>query len=133
MRSRAGVVESYLRGQRDQTAALAQREPGSALARLSADQLAHVRQLAEAGDVRVTENYVGVRNHGGDRARLLRDVQAVEGHLRAAGLQADLVTDRLLAEALAASWNPYVGEIGLPSGTAQWRLRVYGHTADVQN
>jgi hypothetical protein len=133
MRSRAGVVESYLRGQRDQTAALAQREPGSALARLSADQLAHVRRMAEAGDFRVTENYVGVRNHGGDRAQLLRDVQAVEGHLRAAGLQAELVTDRLLAEALAAAWNPYIAEMWFPTGTSAWRLRTHGHTAHLEH
>jgi hypothetical protein len=132
MRSRAGVVERYLREQRDQTAALAQREPGSALARLSADQLAHVRQMAEAGDFRVTENYVGVRNHGGDRHQLMRDVQAVEGHLRAAGLYAELVTDRLLAEALASSWNPYVGELCWPTGTSVSRLRTYGHTAAVE-
>ena len=44
VRSRAGVLQTYLRRRRDQTTALATRAPGSALARLAADQLANVRR-----------------------------------------------------------------------------------------
>ena len=41
VRSRPGGLQGHIERQRAQTAALAEREPGSALARLSADQLAH--------------------------------------------------------------------------------------------
>ena len=132
VRSRAGVLETYLKQKRDHAAALAEREPGSALAKLAADQLAHLRHMATAGDLRRTDNFVAVRDRKGDVAALLQTVRAVEGHLRAAGLRAELLRERRLAEAIADSWVPYIGEMWIPYETEAWRFRVLGHTATVE-
>lgn len=131
VRSRAGVVATYLREQRDQAAALAQREPGSALARLAADQLAHLRTMGDRGDLHRTDNFVAVRHPRGDVTALLQAAQAVQGHLRAAGLRAELLRDRQLAEAIAASWLPDVPELWSPQESGGWRLNVRGRAAHV--
>lgn len=80
--------------------------PAAALARLAADQLAHYRRQAVAGATRQTSSYVAFRHRKGDVGRLLRDAATAATHLRAAGLTAELVTDRALAAALADSWRP---------------------------
>ncbi len=130
MRSRPGVLASYLRERRDQAAALATRAPGSALALLAADQLANLRALGASGDVRETRPYVALRSPSGNRAALLANIDATQRHLAAAGLRATLVRDRRLAEAIAWSWRPEVPETwDYDVGTV--RLTLRGHTATV--
>jgi hypothetical protein len=109
VRGRAGGLEGHLGRQRAQAAALAEREPGSALARLAADQLAHARRLQETGRVRRTDQFVALHSPRGDVARLLAAARACREHLATAGVRAELVTDRELGEALAAGWHPERG------------------------
>jgi hypothetical protein len=132
VRSRAGVLQTNLRRRRDQTTSLATRAPGSGLAKLAADQLANVRRLATAGDVRRTDNFVAVRHPPGGVRALLLAARAAQSHLRAAGLRAELVRDRRLAEALADSWAPSVGEGWHPYESEAWRLSVFGRSARVE-
>jgi hypothetical protein len=106
VRSRPGGLERHVGRQGHQAAALARREPGGALARLAADQVAHARRLMHTGAVRKTDTYVALRSPKGDVARLLEVARAVAAHLRAAGVETDLVTDRALAAAIADSWLP---------------------------
>jgi hypothetical protein len=85
--------------------------PGStALARLRHAQLAHARSQELTGAVRETTNYVVFRHPKGDVRALLTDAAAAIGQLRAAGLRAELVTEKRLAEALAVSWHPAAQE-----------------------
>jgi hypothetical protein len=97
-------------------AAVGARTPGAArapLARLAADQLAHARRLAAEGTTRQTASYVVLRERRGNVRALLQHAAAAAGHLRAAGLAAELVTDRQLAHALAASWRPSTEHVWL--------------------
>jgi hypothetical protein len=109
-RSRPGGLATHIARQRAQTAALAEREPGGALARLSADQLAHARTLEQTGQTRQTDQYVALHSPKGDVPRLLAAAGACQRHLAAAGAGAELVTDRALLDHLAASWTPSVTE-----------------------
>jgi hypothetical protein len=120
VRSRPGGLEGHIAQQRAQTAALAEREPGSALARLAADQLAHARRLQETGQVRQTDAYVALRSPKGDAARLLAAADACRRHLAAVGVRAELVTDRALGDALATGWRPETGQV--PNWYEDWRL-----------
>lgn len=106
VRSRAGGLEGHIAGKQAQATALAQRQPGSGLAKLAADQLAHAQRLQARGDVRQTDNYVAVRHAGGDVAALLRLRDAATVLLREAGLRVEVLKDRALAQAIAESWNP---------------------------
>ena len=110
MRSRAGGLGRLLRAKRDQAAALAEREAGSGLARLAADQLAHARQLHEQGDTRKSDAYVAVRNTKGDVRALLQTAEAAAARFREAGLRVEPLRDRALAQAIAESWQPQVTE-----------------------
>ena len=105
VRSRAGGLEGHIAGQRVQAAALATAAPGSALARLAADQLAHARQLQATGQVRRTDSFVVLHSPKGNVDRLLAAAGACTRHLAAAGVQAELVTDTRLGQALSASWS----------------------------
>ena len=122
-RSKSGGLEEHIATQRAQTAALATASPGSALAKLAADQLAHARQLQATGRVRRTEQYVALHSPKGDTARLLTAAESVRSHLATAQVRAELVTDRRLAAALAADWHPAAGtegawlEIDYPAGS----------------
>jgi hypothetical protein len=109
-RSRPGGLERHIAQQRAQTAALARREPGGALARLSADQLAHARRLQATGEVRRMEGYLALHSPKGDVPRLLAAAGASRRHLEAAGVRVSLVKDRALLDALADSWRPAAGE-----------------------
>jgi hypothetical protein len=110
VRSRPGGLERDVARQGTQAAALARREPGSGLAKLAADQLAHARRLMESGATRRTDPYVAVRNERGDVRALLDEARAVAGLLEGAGVRCELVKDRDLAAALADSWRPGLGE-----------------------
>jgi hypothetical protein len=110
VRSRPGGLERQAAQQRRQTAAVAKKETGSALARLAADQLAHARRLMETGAVRKTDQYIALHSPRGDVARLLQVAGAVRERLAASGVRAELVTDRGLAAALAESWDPAATE-----------------------
>ncbi len=109
VRSRPGGLEGHLDRQRAQTARLAEQEPGGALARLAADQLAHARHLQDTGQVRQTDQYVALHSPKGDVGRLLSAVGACRRHLETASVRAELVTDRALLDALAAGWHPNPG------------------------
>lgn len=106
VRSRAGGLETDIAAKRAQATALAQRQPGSGLARLAADQLTHAQRLQQTGAVRQTDNYVAVRHAGGDVAALLRLRAAAAALLREAGLRVEEVREAALAQAIAANWNP---------------------------
>jgi hypothetical protein len=110
VRSRPGGLERHAAEQRRRAEALAGREPGSALAGLAADQLAHAHRLMDTGAVRQTDEYVALRSPKGDVAKLLDVARAVRQRLADVGVRADLVTDRALALALAESWNPAATE-----------------------
>jgi hypothetical protein len=105
VRSRPGGLDQHIATQRAQTAALAEASPGSALARLAADQLTHARQLQASGQVRQTDSYVVLHSPKGNVDRLLAAAEACRRHLAAAGVRAALVTDKRLGEALAATWS----------------------------
>jgi hypothetical protein len=106
IRSRPGGLEWIIRAKRNQAAALATREPGSGLAMLAADQLAHARKLDADGSTRKTDNYLAVRNARGDVRALLQAASAAQARLHEAGLQVTLLKDRALAQAIAESWQP---------------------------
>ena len=106
VRSRPGGLQGHVERQRAQTAALAEREPGSALARLAADQLAHARTLQETGQVRQTDQYVALRSPSGNAGRLLAAAEACRRHLQTVDVYPQLVTDEALLNALAVSWRP---------------------------
>jgi hypothetical protein len=108
-RSFPGGLGEHINKQRAQTAALARKAPGSALARLAADQLAHARQLEASGQVRQTDCYLAVHSPKGDVTRLLAAAEACRRHLHAAGVRAELVKDGALASALADGWHPERG------------------------
>jgi hypothetical protein len=109
MRSRPGGLAAYLREKDDQAAALARQAPGSGLARLAADQLAHAQQLHEQGGTRRNDAYVAVRDAQGNTHALLESAAAVAARFRDVGLRVELLRDRALAQAIAESWSP-----GLP-------------------
>lgn len=115
IRSSAGVVANYIREMRDQTDVIAWHGPGTALARLAADQLAHLRGLHDSGAVRRTECFVAIRNRQGNRHAMAQTAATVMAHLQSASLRCDLVKDRQLAEAISWSWG-----IGIAEG-AVWR------------
>jgi hypothetical protein len=110
VRSRDGGLEGHIARQRAQTAALARSAPGSALARLAADQLAYARQLQATGQVRDTVSYLALHSPKGDVPRVLDAAEACRRHLAAAGVRAELVTDKRLGAALASDWHPETGE-----------------------
>jgi hypothetical protein len=105
VRSRPGGLRSHLGRQGSQSASLAKTAPGSGFARLAADQLAHARQLQATGEVRQTDSYVVLHSPKGNVGRLLSAAEACRRHLAAAGVRAELVTDKRLGEALASSWS----------------------------
>jgi hypothetical protein len=123
VRSRAGGLEPHLARQRSQASALAAAAPGSALARLAADQLGHARHLQATGQVRDTVSYIALHSPKGNVDRLLSAAEACRGHLAAAQVRAELVTDRRLAAALAGDWHPEAGaetarvELEFPRGS----------------
>jgi hypothetical protein len=108
-RSRPGGLRGHISQQREQTAALALASPGSALARLAADQLAHARTLQTTGQTRQTDQYIALHSPKGDVPRLLSAAEACRRHLAAAGVTATLVTDRALGDALVLGWRPGLG------------------------
>lgn len=109
-RSKDGGLEGHIARQRAQTAAMAKASPGSALARLSADQLSHARHLQASGQVRDTVSYLALHSPKGNVERLLSAAEACRRHLAAAQVRAELVTDTRLASALAADWHPDAAE-----------------------
>jgi hypothetical protein len=109
VRSKPGGLDQHIARQRAQTADLAAAAPGSALARLSADQLGHARRLQASGQVRDTVSYLALHSPKGDTARLLAAAEACRRHLKDARIGAELVTDKRLAAALAADWHPESG------------------------
>jgi hypothetical protein len=108
VRTRPGGLEGHTDRQRAQTAALAKASPGSALARLSADQLAHARQLQASGETRRSECYVALWSPKGDAARVLAAAESCRRHLESVRVMAELVTDGELLDALAFAWHPGV-------------------------
>ncbi|HVG99099.1 MAG TPA: hypothetical protein VNK05_19490 [Chloroflexota bacterium] len=106
VRSRSGGLEAHIARQRVQTAALAKASPGSALAKLAADQLAHARRLQASGRVRHTAQFLALHSPKGNVDRLLAAAGACTRHLKDARIGAELVTDWRLAAALSADWHP---------------------------
>ena len=132
VRSRPGGLTRDIQAKRDQTTALAVRALGSGLAKLAADQLAHLRQLQARGDTRQTDCYVGVRNTRGEVRQLLQTVATATTLLRQAGLRCDLVREQALAQALAESWRPGIGEAWLIARTEAWQLESFPGDARVR-
>lgn len=120
VRSRPGGLQGHIARQRAHGADLAQRAPGSALAKLAADQLGHARRLQESGQVRQTDQYLALHSPKGDVARLLAAVEAVRRHLAAADVRAELVTDAKLGDALAVGWRPETGAYETSSVDWEW-------------
>lgn len=131
LRSRPGGLEGHIAQQRAQTAALAKTEPGGALARLSADQLAHARRLQETGQTRRTDQYVVLHSPKGDSARLLAAARACREQLEGVRVMAELVTDRALLDALASSWHPGSTSPGASQSWAQDWPDASGRTVAV--
>lgn len=123
-RSRPGGLESHIRDKRAQAAALTERQPGSGLARLAADQLAHAERLQREGVTRRTENWIAVRNARGDVAALLRDRNKAVDLLRHAGVRVEVVKEAALARAIAESWQPALREQVFLGGEGQ-DVRAY--------
>jgi hypothetical protein len=129
-RSRDGGLSDHIARQRAQTAALAKAAPGSALAKLAADQLGHARQLEATGQVRETLQYVALHSPKGDVPRLLSAAEACRRHLQDARITAELVTDRRLAAALSQDWHPEAGpepgviECEFPAGSGEVVARL---------
>jgi len=119
-RSKSGGLEEHIATQRAQTAALATASPGSALAKLAADQLAHARQLQASGRVRATAQFLALHSPKGNVDRLLAAAEACRRHLKDARIGAELVTDQRLAAALSADWHPGTPEPAYLPG--QFRL-----------
>jgi hypothetical protein len=106
VRSKPGGLEHHIAGLKRRTSELAEEAPGSALARLAADQLGSARALEATGQVRQTEQFVALHSPKGDVDRLLSAAEACRRHLEASGVRAHLVADRGLARALADDWRP---------------------------
>jgi hypothetical protein len=126
VRARDGGLREYLARQRAQTANLAKTAPGSALAKLSADQLAHARRLEATGQVRQTDQFLALHSPKGSTDRLLGAAEACRRQLEAAGVRAQLVTDKRMAAALADGWHPETGatehaylDIEFPKGSGE--------------
>ena len=103
VRSRPGGLDRSVRQIAQQTHALATREP-AALARLAEDQQAHMERMHL--ETRLTTQYAALHSPKGNVRALLDAAQRVKTHLQTAGMGAELVTDRALAQALADDWRP---------------------------
>jgi hypothetical protein len=110
VRSRNGGLQEHIARQRVQAAATAKAAPGSALARLAADQLGHARRLQAAGEVRQTDQDLALYSPRGNVERLLSAAEACRRHLQGARIRAELVTDARLAAALTDGWRPETPE-----------------------
>jgi hypothetical protein len=132
VRSRPGGLTRDIRAKRDQTTALAVQAPGSGLAKLAADQLAHLRQLQARSDTQQTDCYVAVRNSRGDVRHLRQTVTTATTLLRQAGLRCELVREQALAQALAETWQPGIGEAWLIARTEAWQLESFPGDARVR-
>jgi hypothetical protein len=122
MRSRPSGLARDIRAKRDQAAALAVRAPGSGLAKLAADQLAHLRTMENAGTTRQSDCYVAVRNVRGDIRVLMEMAAATAVRLREAGLRVEPLKDRALAYAIADSWIPGLPMHWVWEYTEEWHL-----------
>lgn len=109
-RSLPGGLEPHIAQRRTQATALAQRRPGSGLARLAQDQLTHAERLQADGTTRKTENWLAVRNARGDVGALLRDRNRAADLLNQAGVRTEVVREQALARAIAESWHPALRE-----------------------
>jgi len=104
MRSMPGGLDPDIWRRRTQSTALAATAPGTGVAKLADDQLAHLVQLNSNGTTRLNTGEVVVR---GTPATILNTAGQAQAALRKAGLKATLLTDEPLVWALAASWKPY--------------------------
>lgn len=103
MRSRPGGLEPALETRRARSTELARTSPGTGLARLVADQVAHLARLQDTGTARRNAGYVVVR---GTRAAVLDAAEAARSGLARAGLTATILRNAGLARAIAESWQP---------------------------
>jgi hypothetical protein len=116
-RSRPGGLDDHVRVLRSTATSLARSRHD--FAGLAQDQLRHAVSTHSMGRTRQTDQYVALYSPKGDATRLLAAAAAVTGHLTAAGVAVEPVTDRDLARTLAEDWRPeqpagFVQEILFP-------------------
>jgi hypothetical protein len=131
-RARPGGLEEYAEEKARASAALATAAPGTGLARLAADQLAHARRLMRSGAVRDVACWLAVRDATGDVRALMERVAQAANRLTAVGLTVTPLRDRALADALSRSWKPgYTQSVLLDFDVApgaEWSLHVESDT-----